>query len=133
MVSPTLELARHRVAPQDQAPRPVATAGAVEAALEELGPAVSALAVVVSWLAAGALVIGLVWVASAMSPKESGEGLEGTLPYALGWSVASLAMLVSSVASLFVAGRRRLVLLGTALALCLTLAAVTLVANALAG
>lgn len=119
--SPTLQIARQRFAAP---PAP---------AVPRLAPrrmpraAATASAVAVSWLGAGALVIGLVWTASALSPNPSAGTPPETLPYALGWSAASLATVLASVASLFAAGGRRntLTALAGVLALALTTAAVS--------
>jgi hypothetical protein len=82
----------------------------------------TALAIAISWAAAGALVIGLAWAATTMAPNAPAGTPPESLPYALGWSGASLAALAGSVGSLFcVDGRRRLGLLGTAAAAALAL------------
>ena len=81
----------------------------------------------ISWLAAGALVIGAAWVASTLERRAQIPA--GTLPYALGWSGAALGALVTSVGSLFADSRRRRPLLGAAAVL--TLAMVAAVAAAL--
>lgn len=91
--------------------------------------AATAFAVAVSWLAAGALVIGLVWAVSTASPNPPAETPADTLPYAAGWSAASLAILVSSVGSLFAEGGRRSALIAFAGTLALGLAAAVVIAN----
>lgn len=112
-ISPTLEVARQRlVVPRD----PPASAPRVEVA----GALATTLAIAISWLAAGALVIGLAWIASTLERRAQIPA--GTLPYALAWSGAAAAALVTSVASLF-ASSRRVALLGTAAVLAATMVA----------
>jgi hypothetical protein len=97
------------------------------------GAAATAITVVVSCLAAGALVIGFVWVAATAAPKPPTGTPVGTLPYAIAWSAASFASLASGLGSLFVAEGRRvaLVILSATLAVGLLLVAVA--SNALLG
>lgn len=122
--SPTLQIARQRVIAQAAPPAPAPGARGPS------GAAATAVAVAVSWLAAGALVIGLVWAASAVSPNPPTETPADTLPYAVGWSLASLAVLATSVGSLFASGRRRSALITLAGTLALALLASAVVANA---
>jgi hypothetical protein len=108
--SPVPERAVPRVPAVDLSPR-------VARALE------IAFALVTSWVAAGALVVGVVWAAvSTLSPEPPAATAPETLPYALAWIAASLAMLSSSVASTFTAARvRRIALLRLTAASGLTL------------
>lgn len=108
----------HPAAPPIPSPRPPRAAA-------------TAFAVVVSWLAAGALVIGLVWAVSTASPNPPTETPADTFPYAVGWSVASLAILVSSLGSLFADGGRRSALLALAATMALGLSAAAVTANLL--
>jgi hypothetical protein len=82
-----------------------------------------AFAVVTSWVAAGALVVGVVWTSVAtLSPNPPAATPPETLPYALAWIAASAAMLTSSVASTFTTARvRRIALLRLTAASGLTL------------
>lgn len=91
------------------------------------------LAVTIAWVAAGALVIGMVWAATTASPNPSTPAGGETLPYALLWSGASLATLAGSVGSLFAVGRRRLTLLVLAGTLAFALLAFTVSGDALLG
>jgi hypothetical protein len=83
---------------------------------------------VISWLAAGALVVGIAWVASTLEPRAQIPA--ATLPYALAWSGAALATLVTSVGSLFVPSRR-IVLLGTSAAVVVAMLAAAVAAATL--
>jgi hypothetical protein len=96
------------------------------------GPrAMTALAIAIALAAAGALVIGLAWSAAAMAPIPGAGTPPESLPYALGWSGASLAALAGSLASLFCGdGRRRRGLVSTAAAAALGLLAFAVVASA---
>jgi hypothetical protein len=145
--SETLRVARQRVAmrermtPRGDGARAAATAEPAVATIRRSGanrstahgrsPVATAFAVTISWVAAGALVIGFVWVASTMSPNPPTRTPADTLPYALGWSGASLAMLATSVGSLFARGGRRLALLIVTAALALILLAFTVTGHAL--
>jgi hypothetical protein len=93
----------------------------------------NALAIAVSWLAAGALVIGIAWVASAASKNPPPGTPADTLPLALAWSAASLISVGAGVGCLFAGGRRRQLLLGVAATLAAALVALALVARATAG
>lgn len=75
-------------------------------------------------LAAGALVVGIAWIASTLEPR--GQLAAESVPYALAWSGASLATLVTSVGSLFLPARRA-TLLATAgvIAVAMVVGAVT--------
>lgn len=86
-----------------------------------MGAARTALAIVISWLAAGALVVGIAWVASTLEPK--GQLPADTLPYAVTWCGLAVAALVTSIGSLFAHSRRRAPLLGAAVALTLAMVA----------
>ncbi|MGH2989780.1 MAG: hypothetical protein ACRDMA_07930 [Solirubrobacterales bacterium] len=121
--SPTLQIARQRfVAPPAPAVPRLAARRIPRAAT-------TAVAVAVSWLGAGALVIGLVWIASTLSPNPSAGTPPETLPYALGWSAASLATVLASVASLFATEDRRSTLTAVAASLAAALVAAAVVAN----
>jgi hypothetical protein len=95
------------------------------------GAAVTAIAVAVSWLGAGALVLGLVWTASTLAPDPPPETPRESLPYAIGWSIASLAIVLTTVAGLFADGGRRRTMTALAGTLAVALAALVVVANAL--
>lgn len=123
--SPTLQIARQRVTTQ------AAPAAPALGARRPPRAAATAFAVAVSWLAAGALVIGLVWAASTVSLNPPTETPADTLPYAIGWSLASLAILASSVGSLFAPPARRSALIALAGTLALALLASAVAANAL--
>jgi hypothetical protein len=129
--SPTLQIARQRVQAEPAAPRVVRDA--LPSSRTALDKGAIALAVTISWLAAGSLVIGLAWAASAASPTPPAETPYATLPYAVAWSAGSLAAAAASVGSLFASGGRRGALLGLAAVLTLGLAAVAVGANVLAG
>jgi hypothetical protein len=141
--SETLRIVRQRVAIRDgitpwRGKPTVAAAGSAPRArggavsrLATPGPAITAIAVVVSCLAAGALVIGFVWVAATSAPKPPTGTPVGTLPYAIAWSAASLASLAGSLGSLFVAGGRRLALVILSTTLAAALLAVAVASNAL--
>ena len=116
-VSPTLELARQRVVEPRDAPAPASLS-------RDPGAAGAALAVAISWLAAAALVIGLAWIASTLDRRAQIPA--DTLPYALAWSGASAAALVTSVASLFVASRRVALLRAAAILTATLVAAVAI-------
>jgi hypothetical protein len=94
------------------------------------GAAATAIAVVVSCLAAGALVIGFVWVAATAAPKPPTGTPVGTLPYAIAWSAASFASLASSLGSLFLAEGRRLALVIVSATLAVGLLVVAVASNA---
>jgi hypothetical protein len=123
--SPTLQIARQRALP------PPAPAVPRFEPWRIPGAAAIAFAVAVSWLAAVALVIGLVWAASTLAPNPSPQTPPETLPYAIGWSAVSLATIAAAVASLFVADGRRRALTALAATLALALAAVVAGANLL--
>jgi hypothetical protein len=127
--SETLRLARQRVALREGItawraepakatvrPGPVAGRASPQTWADGVSPAVVrgaeiAFAVATSWVAAGALVIGIVWAASTVSPKPPTATPTETLPYALAWIAASVTMLGSSVGSTFATVRRRRLLL----------------------
>jgi ascorbate-specific PTS system EIIC-type component UlaA len=90
-----------------------------------------AFAIVVSWIAAAAVVIGVVWAASVASPNPPTRTSADSMPYALAWSGASVAMLAASLGSLFAGPRRRPLLLGLAVILALVLLAFGLAGDAL--
>jgi ascorbate-specific PTS system EIIC-type component UlaA len=90
-----------------------------------------AFAIVISWIAAAAVVIGIAWAASVSSPNPPTRGLADSMPYALAWSGASVTMLAASLGSLFAGPRRRLVLLGLAVILAMALLAYALAGDAL--
>jgi hypothetical protein len=93
-----------------------------------------AFAIAASWVAAGALVVGIVWAASTLSPKPPTATPAETLPFALAWIAASLTMLGSSVGSTFATARaRRRALLRVAGVSGLTLLAFVLAGSALGG
>jgi hypothetical protein len=92
--------------------------------------AITALAIAIAWAAAGSLVIGLAWSATTMAPHPAAGTPPESLPYALGWSGASLAALAGSVGSLFcVDARRRRGLVSTAAAAALGLVAFAVLAS----
>ena len=128
---------RGRSAEAAAQPAPVAEQASPRAWVDGLSPGVIraaeiAFAIATSWVAAGALVVGIVWAASTVSPKPPTATPAETLPYALAWSAASLTMLASSVGSTFATvRRRRLVLLGIAGGTGLILLAFALVGYAL--
>jgi hypothetical protein len=111
----------------------VRPAGRARAGGTTPGAAATAIAVVVSCLAAGALVIGFVWVAATAAPKPPTGTPVGTLQYAIAWSAASFASLAGSLGSLFVAERRRLALVILSATLAVGLLLVAVASNALLG
>ena len=111
--------------------RPAERARAGGASLATPGAAATAIAVVVSCLAAGALVIGFVWVAATAAPRQPTGTPVGTLPYAIAWSAASFASLASGLGSLFVAEGRRLALVILSATLAVGLLVVAVASNAL--
>jgi hypothetical protein len=123
--SPTLQIARQRAAAQPVLPT------AAPAGRRSWTAAATGLAVAIAWVAAGALVIGLAWAATTASPDPPTRAAEGTLPYAVAWSGASLLVLGGSVGSLFAAGRLRATLLSLATTLTLALVAFVVSGQAL--
>jgi hypothetical protein len=123
-ISPTLELARERMLALPAPPRPAPVAD-VRIDTRAIG---IALAIAISWLAAGALVVGLTWFASTL--ERSGQIPPETWPYSLAWSGAAVAALATSVASLFLPARR-VALLATAALVAAGMVAATVAANAL--
>jgi hypothetical protein len=134
--SPTLQLARQEATLRARAPAAAPTptpAPAPTPTARSSGPAraTTAAAIAISWVAAGELVLGLVWSAATMAPNVAAGTPPESLPYALGWSGISLAALASSVASMFCdPGRRRQGLVGIAVAAALGLLACVLIARA---
>ena len=123
-ISPTLELARERVLAPPAPPRP---APVPDVRIDTRAVCI-ALAIVLSWLAAGALVVGLAWFASTL--ERSGQIPPETWPYSLAWSGAALTALATSVASIFLLARR-VALLATAALVAIGMLAATVAANAL--
>jgi len=121
-VSPTLEMARQRVVDRPAVRPAPRRAEASRPRRAEAGRALAATAAIaISWLAAGALVIGLAWIASTL--EGAAQIPADTLPYAIAWSGAASAVLVTSVGSLFADSRRRSPLLGAAAVLTLAMLA----------